>query len=155
MVGLVVLRLFEVLRIVKHPSLSSTPTLALLSLQQGQSLQDCRDAVEAGLSEARCPGDKARCFRAMVQIAGQFGEDDLGREAGQELEGIEEEEDGSQLSSVLPVSDVEISESESEGETAPTRRPRGPVWKVNEKGETPLHQACIQGKTEKVILISL
>jgi hypothetical protein len=54
------------------------------------------------------------------------------------------------------MSDVEISESESEtiddeSETAPVRKKRGgKLGKVNEKGETPLHQACIEGKVEKV-----
>ena len=54
------------------------------------------------------------------------------------------------------MSDVEISESESEtiddeSETAPMRkRKAGKLTKVNEKGETPLHQACVEGKIDKV-----
>ena len=54
------------------------------------------------------------------------------------------------------MSDVEISESESEtideeSETLSTRKKRGgKLNKVNEKGETPLHQACVEGKVEKV-----
>ena len=55
-----------------------------------------------------------------------------------------------------PLSDVEISESEGEdvgeeeGESKAVRRLRGKFGRVNEKGETPLHQACIEGKSEKV-----
>ena len=54
------------------------------------------------------------------------------------------------------MSDVEISESESEivddeSEDVSVRKKRGgKLGKVNEKGETPLHQACVEGKVDKV-----
>ena len=64
--------------------------------------------------------------------------------------------DSESLSQEDWMSDVEISESESETideetETLSARKKRGgKLNKVNEKGETPLHQACVEGKVEKV-----
>ena len=52
------------------------------------------------------------------------------------------------------MSDVEISESEEESveedRGRPVRGKRKTIGKVNEKGETPLHQAAVAGNAKKV-----
>ncbi|KAL5256261.1 hypothetical protein ACHWQZ_G011473 [Mnemiopsis leidyi] len=142
-------------------ALVSSPTtwtnIALLSLKDDQSYQECYDAVQAGMSEARTPQDQALCLNTLIEVALHFDKQDLLTSARAELSQINDSvPDSESLSQNDWMSDVEISESESEtideeNETQSTRKRRGgKLNKVNEKGETPLHQACVEGKVEKV-----
>ena len=151
------------------PSCEAWTKVAVINMRDNQDYNTCYDNIQAGIGEALTNEDKALCLTTLVEIAAHFDKTDVVDAAQQELDNVQKdlnaakqdsfsnEEDSQTLDGV---SDTDISESENEddideGENERSVSRGSKICKVNEKGETPLHQAAIAGNLKKVSAMGL